>query len=62
MLVLTRREGEVLTIGEDIKIVIVQVKGKQIRLGIEAPEDVFVLREEAKKKTKEKLLLKSEAI
>lgn len=46
MLVLSRREGEALNIGEDVKIVIVEVKGKQVKIGIEAPATVHIKREE----------------
>ncbi len=46
MLILTRKKDEAIRIGEDIRIVLVQVKGGQVRLGIECPSDVRVLREE----------------
>ncbi len=46
MLILTRRVGENIRIGDDITVTIVQVHGKQIKLGIAAPEDVEVHREE----------------
>ena len=46
MLVLTRKLGESITIDKHIKVVIVQVKGKQVRLGIEAPRDMVVHRQE----------------
>ena len=46
MLVLTRRIGETLRIADDILVTIVEVKGNQVRLGIDAPADVSVLREE----------------
>ena len=46
MLVLTRRIGETLRIADDILVTIVDVKGNQVRLGIDAPADVSVLREE----------------
>ena len=46
MLVLTRRIGETLRIADDILVTIVDVKGNQVRLGIDAPADVTVLREE----------------
>ncbi len=46
MLILTRRQSETLVIGDDIKIVVLGIKGGQIRLGIEAPPDVAVHREE----------------
>lgn len=46
MLVLTRRRGEGLTIGPDIRVVVLGVKGGQVRLGIEAPQTVEVHRDE----------------
>tara|TARA_B100000686_G_scaffold343531_1_gene424542 strand:- start:3055 stop:3294 length:240 start_codon:yes stop_codon:yes gene_type:complete len=46
MLVLTRRIGESIQINDDIKITIVEVKGKNIRVGIEAPKETKVYREE----------------
>jgi carbon storage regulator len=46
MLILSRRAGESVTIGNDIKVRVVSVTGNQVRLGIEAPRDVRVLREE----------------
>ncbi|MEC7832337.1 MAG: carbon storage regulator CsrA [Pseudomonadota bacterium] len=46
MLILTRRVGEALMIGDKTKVVILGVKGSQIRLGINAPKEVEVHREE----------------
>ena len=46
MLILTRRVGEALMIGDQTKIVVLGVKGSQIRVGINAPKDVMVHREE----------------
>ena len=46
MLILTRRVGETLIIGDDIKICVLGVKGNQVRLGIDAPKDISVHREE----------------
>lgn len=46
MLIFTRRIGEEIRIGNDIRIRIVDIKGKQVRLGIEAPSEVIVHREE----------------
>ena len=46
MLILTRRIGEQLLIGNDIKVVVLSIKGNQIRIGIDAPDDVKIMREE----------------
>jgi len=46
MLVLTRKLGESIAIDDDIKIVVVQIKGRQVRLGIEAPRETKIHREE----------------
>lgn len=46
MLILTRRIGEKLIIGDDIEVVVLGVKGNQVRLGVSAPDDVAVHREE----------------
>ena len=46
MLILTRRIGETLNIGDDVTVAVLGVKGNQIRIGIDAPKDVAVHREE----------------
>lgn len=46
MLILTRRVGETVMIGDDVRATILDVKGKQIRLGIIAPREIPVHREE----------------
>ncbi|MGM0553266.1 MAG: carbon storage regulator [Pseudomonadota bacterium] len=46
MLVLTRETGESVWIGENVRVTVVRVKGGQVKLGIEAPHDVPVLRDE----------------
>lgn len=46
MLILTRRVGETVTINDDVRVTVLGVKGNQVRLGITAPKDVAVHREE----------------
>lgn len=46
MLVLTRKQGEVIQIGESITITVLRMKGKSVRLGIKAPHDFNVIRGE----------------
>lgn len=46
MLILTRREGESVLIGDDVTITVLRVKGNQVRLGVNAPKNVAVQREE----------------
>lgn len=46
MLILTRRMGETLIIGDDVNVTVLGIKGNQVRLGINAPKDVSVHREE----------------
>lgn len=46
MLILTRRVGEAIMIGDDTKVVVLSVQGSQVRVGIDAPSDVTVHREE----------------
>jgi len=46
MLILTRRVGETVVIGDNVTVAIIGVKGNQIRIGINAPKDVIVHREE----------------
>jgi carbon storage regulator len=48
MLILTRKVDEIVVIGDNIKVKVIQIRGKQVRLGIEAPPDLLVLRAEGK--------------
>ena len=46
MLILTRRVGETLVIGDDVSVTVLGVRGNQVRLGVNAPKNVSVHREE----------------
>lgn len=46
MLALTRRTNESIILGDDIKITVLEIKGDQVRIGIEAPKSVPIYREE----------------
>jgi len=46
MLILTRKVGESLIIGDDVSVIVLGVKGNQVRLGVDAPKSVSVHREE----------------
>lgn len=46
MLILTRKSGEAIRIGDNIRLKIVEIRGNQVRLGVEAPRDLAVHREE----------------
>ena len=59
MLILTRRVGEKLVIGENVTVTVLGVKGNQVRIGIDAPRDVTVHREEVYERIlKEKIALR----
>jgi len=64
MLVLTRRRGESVTIGPDIRVVVLGMKSGQVRLGIEAPPAVAVHREEVYSRIQEenRLAAKTQAV
>lgn len=53
MLILTRRVGESLMLGDDITVTVLGVKGNQVRLGVNAPREVAVHREEIYKRIHE---------
>lgn len=46
MLVLSRKPGESVTIGDEVRITVLSISGKQVRIGIEAPAEIAVHREE----------------
>ena len=47
MLVLTRKPGEALSIGDDVKVVVTAVNGNQVKIGVEAPRTMRILRTES---------------
>jgi carbon storage regulator len=56
LLILTRKIGEGIILGDDIRIAVLEIRGKQIRIGIEAPSNVVVLREEIYQRIQEENL------
>ncbi len=61
LLVLTRKVGEAVAVGDDVKIVVMQIKGKQVRLGIKASPTTVVHREEIYQKIKQENVDASQA-
>ncbi|MDY4593720.1 MAG: carbon storage regulator CsrA [[Pasteurella] aerogenes] len=53
MLILTRKVGESLLIGDDISVTILSIRGNQVKIGVDAPKDVSVHREEIYQRIKE---------
>lgn len=62
MLILTRKPGESIYIGDGIKVTIVEVKGSQIRIGIDAPSEVRIYREEIYEQIREENRQAAEAV
>ena len=60
MLILTRKLGEKITIGDDITITLVEIKGTQVKLGIEAPKHVEIHRQEVYERIRQENLSSSD--
>jgi len=60
MLILTRKSDEAIRIDKDVKITVVEIRGNQVRLGIEAPGEIPVYREEIYLKVKNENILSSD--
>ncbi|MCB1869999.1 MAG: carbon storage regulator CsrA [Gammaproteobacteria bacterium] len=61
MLILTRRVGETLMIGDEVTVTVLGVKGNQVRIGVNAPRDVTVHREEIYERIKQEQLSDQES-
>jgi len=61
MLILTRRVGETLMIGDEVTVTVLGVKGNQVRIGVNAPRDVTVHREEIYERIKQEQLVNQES-
>ncbi len=61
MLILTRRVGETLMIGDEVTVTVLGVKGNQVRIGVNAPRDVTVHREEIYERIKQEQQAQQEA-
>jgi len=54
MLVLSRKKGEVITIGSGIEVTVVDIKGRQVKIGIDAPKELVITRQGSKIAFKER--------
>jgi carbon storage regulator len=60
MLVLSRKKGERILVGDDVQVVVVDVRGDRVKLGFEAPDDVAIHRQEVCQRIKSSDLHKKE--
>ncbi|QTS84060.1 carbon storage regulator CsrA [Coxiella endosymbiont of Amblyomma nuttalli] len=60
MLILTRRVSESVIVGDDVKVTVLGVKGNQVRLGIDAPKEISIHREEIYERIQQERLTKLE--
>ena len=62
MLILTRRLGQVFMVGNDVHIKVLRIKGKQVQLGIDAPTEIPVYRQEIYQKIKTEITVDAQAL
>ena len=62
MLILTRRVGETLMVGDEVTVTVLGVKGNQVRIGVNAPRDVAVHREEIYQRIQDQKSSESETL
>jgi carbon storage regulator len=60
-LIVTRKLGQAVRVGDDVRVVVMEVRGKQVRLGIEAPADVQLYREAISEEEREQYRLRPDA-
>jgi carbon storage regulator len=60
MLILTRKQGESIAIGDDIRVTVVEIQGKQVKLGVMAPREIAVHRQEIYEKIQQENILASQ--